>query len=425
MQPASAQVAVGFDQTLNVSAAFGAITAVVANPALVSARIDQAAQTVVLTGVAPGSTSVTIADQRGTSLVVPVRVAYRAGSIADAATVRITGDPAGADFIREAASQTARDAAQARAGAQIIIATDSIAYAGTLGQDDVATVDVPVLVQGDGFISADGTTHVRVENEAAPKIQPDSLMVSDYPETLTENGVLFTSDLKIEQPSRFLFFHYNPTGQPGRRIVLRAENRSREPALVQFIDGDGGPGSNEMEVGHTSTKRFLVHLVQNEGRIIQIPGNGSVNLIEAELPASTIVSGTLQLRVLNGSTVHLTLFAQDATQSPDVPLTSTMLLSGTRLHARGTYQLAEFHYSTLWNTTDPFLSLAVGEIPLPNLMQGQALAGDYGVTQSFVIKVQNPTSRPQPIAIYESPRGGRATGTYLIDGVLIQSHATP
>ena len=45
--------------------------------------------------------------------------------------------------------------------------------------------------------------------------------------------------------------------------------------------------------------------------------------------------------------------------------------------------------------------------------------------QSFVIKVQNPTDRPQPIAIYENPRGGRATGTYLIDGVLIQSHQVP
>jgi hypothetical protein len=39
--------------------------------------------------------------------------------------------------------------------------------------------------------------------------------------------------------------------------------------------------------------------------------------------------------------------------------------------------------------------------------------------------VQNPTNRPQAIAIYENPRGGRATGTYVIDGVLIQSHGVP
>jgi hypothetical protein len=425
VDPASAQVAVGFDQTLRVGSALGPISATVADAKVVAIRIDQDAQTVILTGLAPGSTTLTIVDRRGITATVPIHVAYDAGSVADATTVRITGDPADQDFVREVAAQAARAAARARPGAQIVLATDSIPYNAPLAQDDVATIDVPVLVQGNDYISVDGTTHVRVENQAAPKIQPDSLLVSDYPETLTEDGVLFAADLKAERPSRFLFFHYNPAGQPARRIVLRAENASREPALVQFIGGDGGPGSNEMEVGHTSTKRFLVHLVQNEGRIIEIPGSGSLNLVDQSLPPGNIVSSTLQLRVLNGSVVHLTLFAQDATQSPDAPLTSSMLLVGARAHARGRYAIPEFHYSTLWNTTDPYLALSVGQIPLPNLLAGEALSGDYGVSQSFVIKVQNPTSHPQPIAIYESPRGGRATGTYLIDGVLIQSHATP
>jgi hypothetical protein len=74
---------------------------------------------------------------------------------------------------------------------------------------------------------------------------------------------------------------------------------------------------------------------------------------------------------------------------------------------------------------DPYLELSIGQIPLPNRMQGEALAGDYGVLQSFVVNVQNPYRTPQAIAIYENPRGGRATGTYLIDGVLVQSHQVP
>ena len=101
-------------------------------------------------------------------------------------------------------------------------------------------------------------------------------MVSDYPERLTENGTLFTADLRYEQPSRFLYFHYNPPGQPDRRIVLRAENLSREPSIVQFISGRGGPSPNEMEVGHTATKRFLVNVVQNQGRLLTLAGNTSL-----------------------------------------------------------------------------------------------------------------------------------------------------
>ena len=138
-----------------------------------------------------------------------------------------------------------------------------------------------------------------------------------------------------------------------------------------------------------------------------------------------MVCGLLQLRVLSGTVAHLTLFAQDATRPPDESIATEELLSGGQPHARGVYTIPEFHYATTWNVNDPYLELPIGSIPLPNLLHGEALAGDYGVKQSFVVKVMNPNPHPQAIAIYENPRGGRATGTFVIDGVLIQSHGVP
>lgn len=405
--------------------ALGQLALTVSNPAVVDAAVDQATQIVTLTGKAPGNAIVTVTDQRAISAQIPVRVAYNAGSIADAASIRITGNPASPDFVKQEATAAAGALVQVRAGAQAIVTTDVVRFTQPLQQDNIAIVDVPVLIQGEQYFTVQGTTHVRVENVAAPAILPDSLMVSDYPERLTENGILFAADLQRAQPSRFLYFHFNPPGEPARRIVLRAENRSAQPALLQFIYGQGGPGANEMEVGHGATKRFLERQVQNEGRIISIAGNGTLQLAQQDLPPNAIVCGLLQLRVLNGSTVHLTLFAQNATSSPDESLTGTDLLQGTVRHARGEYRIPEFHYSRSWNVNDEYLELPIGDIPLPNVMQGEALSGDYGVKQSFVVSVQNPTSKPQAIAIYENPRGGRATGTYVIDGVLIQSHGVP
>lgn len=418
-------MAVGATQVLRVSSVYGQITVTVANPAVVDVGVDQAAQTLTLAGKAPGTTTITIADQRGLTAGVPVRVAYYAGTVATDASVRITGDPASPAFVKRAALVAALQLVQTRPGAQVVATADEITYNAPLAQDNVATITVPILIQGEQYFTVDSSTRVRVENMAAPKIMPDKLMVSDFPERLTENGVLFTADLKRAQPSRFLYFHYNPPGEPDRRIVLRAQNVSPEPAIVQFITGAGGPDPNEMLVGHDATYRFLQYLVQNEGQVIVIPGNGTLNLVEQSLPAKNVVCNLLQLRVLNGGTVHLTLFAQNASSSPDESLGSTELLSGDHPHARGVYNIPEFHDSRLWNVTDQFLELPIGQIPVPNTLEGQALAGDYGVLQSFVIKVQNPTSQPQAIAIYENPRGGRATGTFLIDGVLIQSHQVP
>lgn len=237
--------------------------------------------------------------------------------------------------------------------------------------------------------------------------------------------MLFTADLRSEQPSRFLYFHYNPPGQPSRRIVLRAQNLSREPSIVQFISGRGGPSSNEMEVGHTATKRFLVNVVQNQGRLLTLAGNSTTEIFVQDLPPGNIVCNLLQLRVLSGGNVHLTLFAQNADESPDAEIASAELLEATRQHARGIYPIAEFHFASEWKVNGDYLELPVGELPLPNNLRGQALRGDYGVLQSFVVNVENPQASPQAVAIYENPRGGRSTGTYLIDGVLVQSHQVP
>lgn len=425
VNPQAAFVAVGSTQTLAVSGTFGDITATVATPNLVTVAIDQDARTITLSGTAPGATTLTVGDSRGITATVGVRVAYYAGALPGPLQLRVTGDPASRDYIRDLVKAQIIGATTTRPGAQVVISDDDIHLPDILDQDMTAGVDVPVLIQGEQYFQVTGNVHVDVQNIAVPRISPDTLMVSDYPEKLTENGILFSADLRHEVPSRFLYFHYNPPGQPDRRIVLVAENMSNEPAVVQFISGEGGPSKYEMESGHTATKNFLVDVVQNQGRLLQIPGNATVDIDTQDMPAGTIVTNLLQLRVLEGGTVHLTLVAQNASDDPASALTTGKLLTSTVKHARGIYTIPEFHFATQWNVNDEFLELPIGQIPLPNTLAGEALAGDYGVLESFVVNVQNPLSTPQNIAIYENPRGGHATGTFLIDGVLVQSHQTP
>jgi len=425
VSPEAAQAPVGLSTQLAVGSAIMPITAIARDPSIVGVAIDQQTQTVTLTGRVPGTTVVTIGDARGLTKDVPVTVAYQAGSIPPSLELRITGNPASAQFVRGAVARAVAAAVVARPGAQVVVGPDDVTFEGTLGEDDVANVDADVLVQGEQYFSVNGTARVRVIDVATPRIAPDRLMVSDFPESLTENGVLFTADLRLSAPSRFLFFHYDPPAQPDRRIVLRAENDGGEPALVQFIAGTGPATTNEMETGHDADTTFLVRMIQNEGQLITIGAHASVNLVEDDLPHGTVISSLLQLRLLSGDHIRLTLFAQNASDDPDAPITQTDLLVGAQRHARGIYTVPEFHQERAWSVDDPYLDLRIGQLPLHNTLQGEALSGDYGVLQSFVVTVQNPTAQPQPIAIYENPRGGRATGTYLIDGVLVQSHQVP
>ncbi len=423
--PQNVQVPIGTTQTVTLNGVYGTFTATAQNPQLIDVSVNQDARTIAIAGKAAGATSVTITDARGVTGFVGVRAAYNAANIPNFLTVQVTGDPATSGFVRETVARLIARATQLQKGAQVVVSPDDVPIHDNVGQDNSRVFDVPVLAQGEQYFSVQQNTRVQLENIAAPRISPDSLMVSDFPERLTENGVLFTADLHRDAPSRFLYFHYNPPGEPDRRIVLVAENHSSEPATVQFISGRGGPSNNEMEVGHAATRDFLVDVIQNQGRLLEIPASSTVPIAMQDLPSGAIAANLLQLRVLSGGDIHLTLVAQNATDDPNSALTTGALLMSTVRHARGIYDIPEFHYSAQWNVDDAYLELPIGQIPLPNQLKGEALAGDYGVLQSFVVNVQNPTNRPQAIAIYENPRGGRATETYVIDGVLVQTHQVP
>ncbi len=412
--------------TVRLSGTYGTIVATSANPQIADVAADQDQRVIVITGRAVGTTVITVKDDRvSVTRDVAVRVAFAAGSVASETSIRVTGNPATTTFLREAAASAAQRSATLRPGAVAQIAADSLNVHGNLGVDDRTSIDVPVQLSGDGYIPVSGTTRVDVENFALPHIQPSRLLVSDYPERLTANGVLFTADLDRRDAQRFLYYHYNPASQPSRRILLRVSNSSNQPAMVQFISGSAGPELNEMEVGHLSTQRFLVRELQNEATVVTIPPNATINLVDHPLPPGTIVSALLQLREIDGDPLQLTLVAQDASAPLDQSVDTTQLLSGGVAHARGEYQVPQFYFDYSYEVGDDSLEIPIGQLPLPNLRQGEALAGDYGVQQAVTVTIVNNTAGPAPVAIYANPRGGRATGTFLIDRTLVQAHALP
>jgi hypothetical protein len=425
VEPPGAALPPGATQVLRLNQVLGTVSVTVADPSIAEATVDQVARTLTIVAHAVGRTVATVSDERGQTRDVAVRVAYLAGSVAGTAAIRITGNPATSLFVKEQAVRAAIRSVAPRPRASIVATVDAVNYAKPLRVDNVATIDVPVIVQGDEYLTVQGTTRVRVENFAQPRVRPGSLLVSDFPETLRENGILFTADLTSAGAERFLYYHYNPPAQPDRRIVLKIENASPQPALLQFISGRAG-SLNEMEAGHLSTQRFLVRLAQNEGTVQTIAGNSVYTLVDQLLPAGYTVSNLLQLHEISGPPLHLTLLAQNAGDSVEGPVPQSALLRGEVPHARGVYPIPEFFFSPEpYDCDGDNLEVSIGQIPLQNLVQGQALAGDYGVLQQVTIGMINRSASARQVALYANPRGGRATGTFLIDGVLVQAHALP
>ena len=423
VEPPQVSVEPGKTTTARVNSSLGTLTATVADPAVATVIVDQTQRVLYVSGLKVGTTTATVADSRGVTRDVAIRVAYAAGTVADETSLRVTGNPTSVDYLREAVALAATRAATVRSGASINVPPDTIAVHGNLKIDNRTEIDVPVQIAGNGYLPVNGTTHVLVENTALPSIQPARLLVSDYPERLTANGVLFTARLDRTQAQRFLYYHFNPANSPARRILLKARNSSNAPATVQMIDGSAGPGTNEMEVGHLSTKRFLVREARNEGQVMTIAPGATMNLVDHPLPAANVISAILQLRLVSGDPLDLTLVAQDALAPTDQSIDTVQLLAGGAPHARGVYPVPTFFFERTYDVDGADLDIPIGQLPLPNLREGEALSGDYGVEQSMNVVVVNMTRGPRAIALYANPRGGRATGTFLIDGTLVQAHA--
>jgi hypothetical protein len=388
---------------------------------LVRAIFNPIDRTIDLSGLRTGTTTITATDEFGLSASLPVTVQAYAGKAYSSTSVTITGDPASSNYVAEAAAAAATLVAYPEPGAKVKALPEQVRGNHELAADESVTVVVPLSIAGPGYAPYHQDVTVVVTNLAQPPVPPKNLLVSDFPETLVENGTLFYADVTFEQPARLLYYHYNSTTSAPRRVVVKAQNSGVESSFLELIAGIAGPSPNVLAVGHESTKRFLVREAQSEGQVFEVPPHATVNISDQIMPPGTLVSGLMQLRVVSGSDVRVAVVVQDASDIPVGPISETLLSSAVR-HARGVYSVPDFTYDISYAIGDDPASLTIGKLPLPNLVQGEVLGGDYGVKQSASLTLMNPNPTGARVGMWFDPRGGRATGTFLIDGALVELH---
>ena len=388
---------------------------------VVAATFNAIDRTIDVSALRTGTTAITATDRDGLSATLSITVEILAGRIGDTASATITGDPASPDFVAEAAANAAAAVTYPEAGAHVSIEASSIQGAHTLSPDDIETVFVPVVIDGGGMLRASKNVAVTVSNIAQPRLTPKYLLVSDYPETLEENGTLFYADVNPDAPARLLYYHYAAKPER-RRVLVKVQNNGLDSSMIQLIAGVAGPDSNVLAAGHLATCRYLTREAANEGQLFEVPPHTTINVLDQALPPDTLVTGVMQLRVVSGDGVRVALVAQDESDPPVQPISDTLLSSAVR-HARGVYSVPDFFYDETYRIGDDATVLTIGKLPLPNLVQGEVLGGDYGVKQSASITLLNPADTEARVGMWFEPRGGRATGTFFVDGRLVQIHA--
>jgi hypothetical protein len=386
---------------------------------LVNAVVAADGASVTITATqAVGDDVLHVVDANGASADLSIRVAFNAGTIVSQTTLTVTGTPAEPEWLAAQVTSWVARLTRTLPGATITFGTvDAPSVPLLPGQSTQFTV--PVQIAGNGeYFDQSGTTTVQVQNVALTPFLPALLLYDDDPEHLTQDGLLFRSTVSQAQPVR-LFYYHDDTADP-RTLVVALSSDSQDPTSVQLVDARAGPNMDVMHVGQTLTKNFLLTKAHGEGIVVSLSQDEPYLLADIPLTARQLVSGTVDLRVLSGGPVVVSVLAASAGVDPRSLLGGSVLPTDghhrTGVFTLGTYGLDKLAYAA----GGPDATLVIGDTdPTPPSTDPSTTGhdyGDYGVVHTIDLNLSNPGVAPLTAYLYFKPLAGPARAAFLIGG---------
>ncbi|MBD5656201.1 MAG: hypothetical protein IAI50_13640 [Candidatus Eremiobacteraeota bacterium] len=279
-------------------------------------------------------------------------------------------------------------------------------------------VNVTVTIAGDDASNVvSGITTVTLNSAVVPPATPAVLFLSDDPEYLTSEGLIFHGNVNAGRPAR-LYYYHSDIGLPrDLDVILTATTVA---SRVQLIQSEGGPDLDVMSVGHTVTRDYLQFQHANEGTVIDlVPGTPFV-VRHALILQNELIAGAVDVTVVGGGAVTVSVVASSGDTRPERYLGGPRVaFDGHRRH--GSFDLGNYGTVVAAFTAGgpPVAAKYGGRTPTPsNLDAGDDGHdyGDYGVVRRMTFTLDNPTADPHRVYLYEKPLGGSVRSTFVVDG---------
>ncbi len=241
--------------------------------------------------------------------------------------------------------------------------------------------------------------------------------LSDHPEDFPRTEMLFSGGLSRLKPVRLQYYHLGSL--PGRdpNIRLYLTNPASEPARVYLRRGEGLPSEEYVDTGHGNNVVWLARESAGEGEFVDLPPNSTTVLHHQPMPLEKVVSGTVEMTLVEGSPLLFNLISAKDLES-EVGLNN--LLKESDVHSRGFYPVAIQRAARTYRCGQPELRLAIGGLRQDTFSGVRELRGDYGVVYEIKLKLSNPTDQVRTTQLLFNPRGGDATATFLIDDKVVE-----
>jgi hypothetical protein len=363
-----------------------------------------------------GSTAVPVIVGAGQA---PLTVVVRrpAGVIPQTVTVRVTGELSAA-LVREAVQRKIEQSVLREPGASLAVGAihvDETALAGP----DAPEMLVPVTVRSPYALPVDGVIRVTLVREQVEIADPALLLVSNRPEAVLADGVLFEEVVDARRPTRLLYHHQNGSADHSRVLTVALTNRADHPAALLLISGLAGPSPDSLFVGSAATGRFLQNLAAGRGYVLEMPARTTYAFVAQTMAPLQLVSGILQFQLLEGEELEIRIAAR-------LPwlLDRTVAIPVNQIaypHPKGVFADPTIAVVRTVDLLTPTHLVDLGWVAgLRDLRTDERLVGDYGVVYRLTVTAANPSPIELRADLVATAAGGAARGVFLIDGRLVE-----
>ncbi len=363
-------------------------------------------------GLAPGTARIPV--RFGThqkELVVWVRPL--SGRLPGWVEAVVTGDPAPAHVVQEAVLRALERSTRTSPGGFLEVGRLEVP---TVAVGEAWRGEVPARVRSPFALPVEGTVRFLVRNLPLELAAPSRLLLSNNPERITADGVLFREVVQEREAVRMLYHHSNGAGRD-KVVTVWLRNPNPRPARVHLQLAAPNAWHDTMGVGHAAARRFLELAGRGAGYVLELPPRGEHRFTTQRTPPGYVVSGLLQVQALQGGPLEVvvsvrTVYVLDRAVQRELD-------PDDRPHPKGVFgpPLVEL---------DAQLSVGTeGEVEigrsrqLRDLRTGAVLEGDYGVTYRLRLQLENPTDGPAEVELQLVAASGPAYATFLVDGQLV------
>lgn len=246
------------------------------------------------------------------------------------------------------------------------------------------------------------------------------LFVSDRPEAVTQDGILFQECFENGTIVRLLFNHINLSSQT-RKIRIFLKNEDSNPASIAIVSGCGGPDKRSIKVGHDAAKNFLIARRDGKAEIKNIQPFTEVLIYDMAIAPHELVSGFYQFHILNGKKLKVTVLNSVKNAKPDELKILDAPFNPFCIHPRGVFEPADIIVEEKHSTGET-KEIFIADGPwLIDKISGEPNTGNYGSVYEIFIHLFNSTSDKNTVYIYFEPVNGLARGSFVIEKELLQT----